>query len=434
MSKRQSLFSSQNNTVLVNTSFTFFRLSVLAVSLFTVSSCSKYTDVAPRTPADKVVADDVRTGKELTPAQINRGAIPTQTDLEQLGNQLAFYLMNTTGYAAVISYNGAFKVARYGGFARMSQDAPSRAMTIFDRFSIASVAKTISAAALMKAISLKPQGSALLNNPAWTYLPKHWKYAQSSKQITLMQLLQHTSGIRSNGGSDYALLKQIMETGVQAMNVNVYQYDNVNYGMMRLIIPAIAGYNIEQINSTNGMTSLMVEWFEGAQAAKYADAYKDYCRKNIFERLGSCAGQVIDCKNTYDDYPGLHYRSTPAGEKGVVPGDLTLVSASQGWVLNTFQVDEFFRKLAFTNTLIPQSYHAIMVNNTAGYDVRSQTSDGVSYYWKNGIYNSSSNATTNQGYRSLIIGFGDGVQITIMANSPINLQNMAVQAHQDWVR
>lgn len=406
---------------------------VLAASLFTASSCSKYMDVAPQPNADKVTTDKALTGKELMPAQITKGATPTQTDLEQLGNLLATRLMNTTGYAAVISYNGSFRAARYGGFARLNQDAPSRAMSISDRFSIASVAKTISAAALMKAISLKPQGSALLNTPAWTYLPKHWKYAASSKNITLMQLLRHTAGIRSNGGSSYALLKQIMETGVQSMNVNVYQYDNANYGMMRLIIPAMAGYTIEQINNTSALNELMVEWFEGAQAAKYADYYKDYCRKNIFEKLGSCASQVIDCKNTYDDYPGLHYRASSAGEKGVGVGDLTLVSGSQGWVLNTFQVDEFFRKLAFTNTLIPQSYHTIMVNNTAGYDVNSQTSDGITYYWKNGIYNTSS-TTTNQGYRSLIIAFGDGVQITIMTNSPINLQNAAITAHQDWVK
>jgi hypothetical protein len=407
---------------------------VLAASLFTATSCSTYMDVAPQPTADKINSDKILTGKELTPASITKGATPTQADLEALGNLLAARLMNTTGYAATISYNGALKTSRNAGSARLSPDTPTRTMDIFSRYSVASVAKTISAAALMKAISVKAQGSALLNEPAYKYLPKHWTYASSSKQITLMQLLRHTAGIRSTGGSDYALLKQLMANGVLSTNVNVYQYDNANYGFMRLIIPTMAGYTIDQISSTSGMTTAQIDKLESAQATVYADSYKDYCRKSIFEKLGSCTSQVIDCKNTYDDYPNLYYRFQ-SGVKGSAVGDLTLVSASQGWVLNTFQVDEFFRKLAFTNTLIPQSYHTIMVNNTAGYDVTSQTNDGISYYWKNGIYETNlSNPSLSNSYRSVIIGFGDGIQITIMANSAINLQNTAILAHQDWVK
>ena len=65
-----------------------------------------------------------------------------------------------------------------------------------------------------------------------------------------------------------------------------------------------------------------------------------------------------------------------------------------------------------------------------GYDVSDKTNDGIKYYWKNGIYNLSNTG----GYRSLIIGFGDDIQISIMTNSPFNLQALAIKHHELWYK
>ncbi len=388
------------------------------------SSCTDKLDTLPQ-PAPNTTTE-IETEIETPRPDIAGGATPTQADIGQLGNLLSNRLMNTVGYAAIISYKGTFKTSRNAGSARLAQDAPTRTMSIFDRYSIASVSKTISAVALMKVISTKPQGNALLDTPIWTYLPKHWSYTISSKKITFIQLLNHTSGIRAgsqvNTTSDYSLLKKIMADGVVSTNVGVPMYENANYSFLRLLIPALANYPINQISAPTASK-------EESQAKQYADAYKDYCRQVIFSKLGSCSGQVIDCKNDHDDYLGLFYSFPSAGVKGLSFGDLTMAGAYQGWVLNTFQMDEFFRKLVYTDLFTTSVQRQIMFANLAGYDVTGKTTDGINYYCKNGAYTMSN----GRGYRSLIIGFSDDIQITIMANSPINLQDAAIAAHQDWV-
>src|SRR6266496_5273220 len=46
--------------------------------------------------------------------------------------------------------------------------------------------------------------------------------------------------------------------------------------------------------------------------------------------------------------------------KGIPVGDLTLVAGSQGWVLTTFQMDDFFRTLQYTETIVPKFYSNYM--------------------------------------------------------------------------
>ena len=144
--------------------------------------------------------------------------------------------------------------------------------------------------------------------------------------------------------------------------------------------------------------------------------------------MTSTAGQTIDCKMN-DTYPGLCYAFPMNGANGVLAGkDLTLTCAAQGWVLNTTQVNEFFTKLQYSSALIPASLGKLMKTGKLGYDNAGTLSDGTTYYWKNGIYYLGGSS----GYRSLIIGFSDDIQITIMANSTMTLQNAATTAHQLW--
>ena len=58
-------------------------------------------------------------------------------------------LGKSIGFAYVISYKEKFGTGSSGGFCRLQQDKPSRAMTIFEAYNCASVSKPISAAALM---------------------------------------------------------------------------------------------------------------------------------------------------------------------------------------------------------------------------------------------------------------------------------------------
>lgn len=331
------------------------------------------------------------------------------------------------GYSFVIHWKGIKVASRAGGSARLAQDVPSMAMSINKRYSVASVSKTISAAALIRALNTAPNTYSMIDQPFYTLLPAHWKIPASIKTITFRQLLNHTSGFRLGGPSIYLNLKKVIEDGVLPANVGMYSYNNHNFGLLRLLIPKVAGYYIPKLWNGIGVVDGVVS--EDALGRIYDDYYKHYCRQVIFEKVNSTADETIDCKNT-DTWPALYYKRPVAGTNGYYADDLTHQAGGEGWVLTTDQMGDFFRTLHYTEKILPKNLSNAMRTEWLGYDVINTTNDGVSYYWKNGIY--TVNWWLAPAYRSLIIGFGDDLQFSIMTNSGMVLQNVAVAAHEEW--
>lgn len=362
--------------------------------------------------------------KNMTPEKIDEtssksmdGVVLQPSPYAALADTLESRLANTVGYSFAIYDEGKLKVQRSKGFARLALDAPSRAMDVHVKYSTASVSKTITAAALLKALSTPPNVFTLIDQPIYPYLPSHWQLGPNIKTITFRELLNHTSGFSGPSGSTYQELKTLIGVGI-VMSNKTYAYNNRNYALMRLLIPKLAGYYITQPSPI-----LNIATVETFQETQYASAYMDYCHKVIFAKVPSMVNQQFYCKST-DPNPGLVYNNAMNPTPGVLLPDFTLVSGGQGWVLSTAQVADFFRTLHYTEDILPKLRTNQMITQKLGYDKYETTTDGVKYYWKNGIYPA--------GYRSLIIGFEDGIQITIMANSPIALGNAAIAAHQDW--
>ncbi len=357
-------------------------------------------------------------------------------DFQKLADKLALRMNgNCIGYSFVVSYQGQYKTNRAGGQSRTSQDLPSRPFTMYDKYDIASVSKTITATALIKKLNELPNGiNVNLDMPMWTFLPSHWQMGVNIKKITFRQLLTHTSGLRydptpnsTKNGDDYQTLKNLMLAGVNSVD-KVYSYNNRNFGLMRLLIPTLAKYTIYKPSDLPGFPLATVE---SIQATQFAEGYKDYCRQTIFNKLGTTATQTIECKNT-DTNQGLCYVFPVNFKKGyAVVSDGTLTAGAQGWFLNTIQVNDFFTTLQYTETLLPKTLTTLMKTQLLGYDRAGTLSDGTTYYWKNGVYDFGAGGVAGS-YRSLIIGFSDDIQITMMADSPINLQEAAKNAHQDW--
>lgn len=326
------------------------------------------------------------------------------------------------GYAFVISSKKDFIVSRMGGEARRSQDAPVRPMSIFEKYSCASVSKTVTAAALLKALS--DNSGVGLNSLMWTYLPQHWSFGVGIKTITFRELLKHHSGLRYevsgvSDGDDYATLKKLISKGIQISDKVNNSYNNRNYALLRLIIPKMTGYDVKVVD---GNTATL-EADETTQLQQCAAGYRDYCKKMVFDKVGSIYDADL---KTASVEPPLYYAFPLNDEKGIDAGDCSLIAGGQGWVMSTSQMAHLFRTIHYTDKILSPSLAQLMTVDSLGYD-RTGTADGVEFYWKNGIY-----VSGNSGYRSLIIGFRNDIQIAIMANSTINLQNSAIEAFEEW--
>jgi hypothetical protein len=400
---------------------------LLMVNIF--SSCQK-EDITPIPLIENAVVETPESDKDLNSRAA--GAIP---DLNKLADELAYFLGGTTGYSFVISYKNQASVIRAGGKARTHSNAPERAMETSVRYSIASVSKTISAAAMMNVLNTFPNSYNMIDWPIWPYLPTHWVLGPNVKTITFRDLLQHKSGFRNTSydgnNCTYEDLKALVAKGIIPFNKFIPSYNNRNYALMRILIPALAKYKITPWNPANFYPGAPNSLIDPTQAVEYANAYKDYCRKSIFNKLITCAGQVIDCKNT-EVNPGLYYDFNGGyWSSGVMEGNLTMSSAGQGWVLTTNQMSDFFKTLHYTDKIIPKMLSDIMKNELMGYDVKNVTNDGISYYYKNGKHAYKDNYKECV-YRSLIIGFGDDIQMSIMTNSNSDIEQFARLAHEYW--
>jgi Beta-lactamase len=356
-----------------------------------------------------------------SPSIVPAGSGGGNLDIRDLANRLNDSLHGkVVGYAFTIHYKGLIKSNRDGGKARRSPDANERGMTILESYSCASVSKTVTATALLIALNNNPiigLGSHIAD-----YLPSHWVKGSNIGTITFHELLTHNSGFRYGlsgigDGDDYQTLKQVIANGVVLINKDTVKYNNRNYALLRILIPRVANYAISQL--PGNYTALQ----ERRQDTMFAEAYKDYSKRNIFDKLSF---YTADCKPT-PSQNGMYY-AFGSNAAGIGPSDQTMIAGGQGWIMNTGQMGKFFAHLHHFTDILPKSLTDRMINELMGYDKKG-TVDGVDYFWKNGIY-----VIGDHGYRSLIIGFGNGIQIAIMANSTINLQQAAIDAFRDWYR
>jgi CubicO group peptidase (beta-lactamase class C family) len=315
----------------------------------------------------------------------------------------------SAGYQFVVSFRGSPKVSRAGGAARRAPDAQPRAMTVNDKYNIASVSKTITAAAVMKLLNVK--GIALIT-PISKFLPPSFKPAPSTAKITIQQLLTHTSGIRCPKEVTYENLKACVATPVLAAD-QVYQYNNSNFALFRMIIPRMNGYQTPA--NAN----------EVAEGSKYATMYMNYVQQNVLTPAGL---PVLACKPT-DAFPGLCYQHPNNNANGTAFGDMTQTNGSRGWTMSSTQLSTFLRALLYSEKILPAAVAQRMVSMQLGL-FTTQVTPTVTATNHGGFYPGAQNPGE---LHSLIFATSDGVNVALIVNSqlssgwPVNVVTAAVQ-------
>src|SRR6266508_1720972 len=134
-------------------------------------------------------------------------------------------------------------------------DPSGRAVTPQTPFWLASLAKPVTALAIMQLVEA---GKVDLEAPVQRYIP-YFRMAdeQASATITVRHLLNQTSGISSATGNEkfpsQAMLDWTPEQRVRELRDNAltypvgttYQYSNVNYTILALIVETVSGQSFE---------------------------------------------------------------------------------------------------------------------------------------------------------------------------------------------
>lgn len=326
----------------------------------------------------------------------------------------ARYKGKSVGYAFVVRYRNNFSEARAGGDARRPPDADTRKMTVDDKFNIASVNKTITAAAVIKLVKEKQpktrQIGINLDIPMYQYLPPDWVIGPGIKRITIRQLLTHKSDIDCRG-VDYGEMKKCIEDGINPrLKLNCGQspslqysekcYRNANYALFRYIIPHLARKNLK---------------YDTNPALEYAKAYNDYVNQLIFAPIGL---NNIDTKPT-DVNPALAYQYPAPVIAGTDFGDTTLTNALSGFRMSAAELSTFVSSLMFTGDIFHASVAEQMKTQGLGLFLETHSptlsesghaghlpgkdKDGKIYY--NGEMN------------TMIVTYSNGVSLSLIVNS-----------------
>jgi CubicO group peptidase (beta-lactamase class C family) len=245
---------------------------------------------------------------------------------------------NATGYSFFVG-----QYPRFGshGYARLSVDAPQTEFKSNTKITVASVSKLVSAIATVRMIDQKGPAMPLgLDTPISAFLPSDWGMQSSYiKSITFAQLLSQQSGIKDYGNvpMTYAQLKKFFTqktstssttgcTGPGVKNpsdpVNPNDmsrcYSNYNFGILRVLLPKLAGFAEDPNQATRPQT--------------LADQYVKLVQQNVFDLVGQTG---VTCKPPVNSTNyAFSYNTVGSADKGTDWGDNTLVCGAAGWYLS----------------------------------------------------------------------------------------------------
>jgi len=170
---------------------------------------------------------------------LNAPPMPT-LDVNGFGEAVHAALRNSTnGYTMRMRRGGNTNYTLQWNWAQNPGDGnrgwnPDRGMHF------ASISKFLTAVAL---VDLLDRRNIDFDTPIAQYLPDYWTLGPNVGGVTFQELINHTSGFSTGGSeSSFAFMRQQVAAGFPASQSGDYDYENMNFGLMRILIATIGGY------------------------------------------------------------------------------------------------------------------------------------------------------------------------------------------------
>ncbi len=165
----------------------------------------------------------------------------SQNTNKVLVNKIDSYLeaSSKNGFSGVVlvAKKGEVVLSKGYGWADRENKIPNSPTTVFN---IGSVTKQFTASAILKLVE---QGKMKTSDKISSYFTET---PTDKKDITIHQLLTHTSGISNRTGgfrydeaSKEQFLKEFFESTLQSKPGTTYQYANANYIMLTIILESV---------------------------------------------------------------------------------------------------------------------------------------------------------------------------------------------------
>jgi CubicO group peptidase (beta-lactamase class C family) len=308
------------------------------------------------------------------------------------------------GYGFVILEKGEVRASGSGGLkSRTSEPEGEKAFTLDTKMHIASMSKTI---ATMAFLHLAAEKGLKTTDKIAPYLPPAWLKGDNIGQITFRDLMTHRSGIIGLGNNCvngsfseniWSGFKQLVQQGVKTANRGIYCYQNANFGLFRVLIPGILGY---QFTGNDGTDDLQTQ-----------QRYIEYVQKTVFEKVGLTT--IIANQPAGD--PTYAYNYPYTGQTGWNPGNFTSTVGAYGWHLTPAEAGKLFATVLSTTDqrVLTTAWKDTLFNNRLG-NFGGTTNDGAISYHDGWWY---LKLAQYQGIRTIWMKFPNDVMAVLFVNA-----------------
>lgn len=312
---------------------------------------------------------------------------------------------STTGYTFQLRRDGVPLHSRSGGFARNEKSGDPYHELKWDadrRMHVASVSKLITAMALVRLLSDKGIG---VDTPIIRHLPAYWVKGPNIEKVTFSQLMRHEAGFRTGTSfSDYRFMRTNVANGIDLRNMGRYAYENMNFGLGRVLIPII-----------NGDIAADAPLSDAAWDDETFRFYDSYVRRVVFAPArvtGARLARTADTALAYD-FPRLH--------PGWNTRRLSCLAGGAAWYMTLNEVISVLSEFRRGNSILPAAAAQQLLEAGFGIDRPDVTRVGTifsktGYWWR---YSDKDTYKDLQMEQSLAAFLPGGLELVVFANSHV---------------
>lgn len=238
------------------------------------------------------------------------------------------------GYSFVVIKDGKTLGSGQGGWAaRDIEPQGPLPVTLDSKMQIASMTKTLVAAAFFR---LAREKGLSTTSKIIGFLPEYWKKGPHIDRITFGDLLKHQSGFMGlndncvNGSyaeNVWYGLASMIEKGVDERYIGSYCYQNANFGLFRVLIPAILGYEFKE---------------EATDMLETAGIFEEYLRTTIVGSINNPPNYLLGNDALQPTYG---YDVPYSGSAGFNPGDFLQQAGGYGVYLSAKEAAALYTAL-----------------------------------------------------------------------------------------
>jgi CubicO group peptidase (beta-lactamase class C family) len=313
------------------------------------------------------------------------------------------------GYSFIVMKKDEIVGEGYGGLqARHIEEGGERNVTGDTKMQIASMTKTLTAVAFLK---LAEEKGIKTTDKIFPYLPKSWTIGPHIDQITFRDLMLHQSGFTgltgacvngSVGENGWYGLQLLVEMGIKLENRGRMCYQNVNYGMFRILIPAILGYKYTGEDYTDDHETRR--------------QYEQYLREEVLVKVGVSTNSDILVNSPTTPTFGYDFPYTE-GTKGFDPGDFRNAAGGYGVYLSAKEAAKVYSGLFAnpgTSILAPALKDSILTRGMGSY---SAITPQGKFSYHDGWWYLRLRSGESKGFRSLWMKCPDDITIVLFTNA-----------------